>query len=770
MRTKILLLSILAPAYLVVAAPYIFDFGTAESPLHKDAVLVTTTGGEHAAWRTEGGRKSRVNSIEREGTGESAGKKTMPQSFQTELTCDHIYASHEETLVISVPPGAYKLLLLGGRAGGRVEPVWDIRVTTGDGNSASATFAGPHELRALYLDTVAGPDGIALTFTTRSNWLINALIAVPVAEWEAVHAAVIRPILNACFMLPPEVLEKWKETPRLDTTPKPIWTPRQQQEGLAFFTRPWCEPVWPDHLPRQHELSAPARAFASWGEYEPITFTLHALEAFAAIDVKINDLVNTSGVKRAAILAEQIDTRFVHYMYVRPNYTTPDRYYRAPDVLMPWQPQSLAQGENLRLWLTVHVPHGLPEGLYHGSAQVRADGLDLEVPITLRVLPIMLQSDYSLTYGQYYHHPLRNLSNAPDDFSRAWWQAKAEAEHRDMREHGANTVVLGLAGWLVQERWQFQFDWLQRDIDLARSVGFDKPIVCSFPCGALYHKYMKAGMGSHLAQVQMPPDAFFEELTDMVRTIEAEARRRQWPELLYYPVDEPSVSPLSVAFMTRVLAAIKRVPGVRTYVTADPEHEQFAPMRPHLDVWCCQPFSLGRDAILKDMQERGVEYWCYPNHISGENDHTPTLGARMTYGFGFWQSGYRALIPWIYQYTSGDQWNYLDGSSQDFFNRTADDGAPIPVVLWEAYREGIDDHRYVHTLQNQIARVKAAGHLEQAASAQSVLDKILASMNVQTKYKNDGMWAPEAFNAWRWLVAEQILELQVLPDTLLAAP
>jgi len=212
--------------------------------------------------------------------------------------------------------------------------------------------------------------------------------------------------------------------------------------------------------------------------------------------------------------------------------------------------------------------------------------------------------------------------------------------------------------------------------------------------------------------------------------------------------------------MARVMAAIKRVPGVRTYVTADPEHEQFAPMRPHVDVWCCQPFSLGREAVLADMKARGVEYWCYPNHISGENDHTPTLGARMTYGFGFWQSGYRALVPWIYQADCGDPWNYLDAYTQDFFNRTAEDGSPIPVTLWEAYREGIDDHRYLFTLETAIARARAAGANAAADTAQAVIDRLTASIEVQPKYKQDGLWNAAAFDAWRWALAEQILALK----------
>jgi hypothetical protein len=759
------LLTLLSLVLCAQAETYIFDFGTKDSPLHRGAIRVTEAGGDRANWKVDTQRRASANAIRREWTEDkSSGRKNPPPCFQTELTCDHVSSDRPDSLTLDVPAGAYKLVLLCGRAGERAQRVWDTGVSTG-GSSASATFAGGHELRALYLDAVADANGLSLAFTTRSRWLVNALIAVPAAEWVSARKRELEPLLAECLILPRAELAKWKETPRPSTTPEPIWTDKQKQDRLAVYTRPWAEPVWPDHFPRQHELDAPVRAFASWNEYEPLTFTLYPLSGFSNVSVAVyGDLVNTAGVKRAAIPAAAIDLRFVRYMNVRPNYSSFNTYYRAPDVLMPWQPQPLTKGENLRLWLTVHVALGQPAGLYTGEARVTADNVTLSVPISLRVLPIALQKDQSLVYGQYYHHPLRNIDGAPDDFSRAWWQHKAEAEHADMREHGMNTVVLGLGGSWNKSRWSYDFSRLQRDIDLARSVGFDKPIVCSFPCDSLYHKYMKAGMGSHLGQVKMPPDAFFDELTAMVRAIEAEARRRQWPELLYYPVDEPSTSPDSVAFMTRVMASIKQVPKVRTYITADPEHEQFAPMRPYIDVWCCQPFSLGRAAVLADMKARGVEYWCYPNHISGENDHTTTVGARMTYGFGFWQSGYRSLIPWIYQYDCGDPWNYLDSSAQDFFNRTADDGAPIPVTLWEADREGIDDHRYVFTLENAIARAEEAGHKEAGAKARATLDQILAAISVQPKYKNDGLWSAQTFDAWRWAVAEQILALQKLMD------
>jgi hypothetical protein len=215
--------------------------------------------------------------------------------------------------------------------------------------------------------------------------------------------------------------------------------------------------------------------------------------------------------------------------------------------------------------------------------------------------------------------------------------------------------------------------------------------------------------------------------------------------------------------MVKVLKACKEA-GVRTYVTADPTHEGFEPMRPYVDVWCTQPFAPDHETVLADMKARKVEYWCYPNHVSGENDHTPVAGARMTYGFGFWRSGFLTLIPWIYSASIGDPFNYLDGSAMDFFNRWEPDGRPIPVTLWEAFREGYDDYRYIYTLEQLIAEAKggpqAASTAKAVQAAERELKFVWQAIHVQTKYKYDDLWAPADFDVYRWLVARQILAMQ----------
>jgi hypothetical protein len=135
----------------------------------------------------------------------------------------------------------------------------------------------------------------------------------------------------------------------------------------------------------------------------------------------------------------------------------------------------------------------------------------------------------------------------------------------------------------------------------------------------------------------------------------------------------------------------------------------------------------------------------------------------MTYGFGFWRSGFKTLIPWIYSYDRSDPMNYLTGSSMDFLVRHEPDGTPMPVTIWEAYREGYDDYRYVYTLEQLIARARQSGNpsaIAAADAAQQKLDWIWESITVLPRYQYDDLWSAGDFDAYRWVIAEQILDVQ----------
>src|SRR6185369_15937486 len=103
-------------------------------------------------------------------------------------------------------------------------------------------------------------------------------------------------------------------------------------------------------------------------------------------------------------------------------------------------------------------------------------------------------------------------------------------------------------------------------------------------------------------------------------------------------------------------------------------------------------------------------------------------------------------------WTVGDPMNYLDGSMSDFFNRHQPDGTPVPVAMWEAYREGYDDYRYIYTLEDLVREAmqsQRAKTREAAADAERELQSIWNAISVQAKYKDQNLWPGATFDAYR---------------------
>ena len=741
---------------------YLYDMGTPDSALHPDFQRVTVEtvfGGEQAfGWDGSEGLEAQVRAYEEPVENTSRGTMDPPPIYTNEVTEDSVQSKVQTRFLADVPAGDYTVHVLCGTSSGSRDQYWDFEVSVGD-ETRRVQIEGPQRFELRQFSAVVADEPLSVTFAPASRWCVNGIMIVGAEEEAAVNISTIAPLMHATFVLPPEEWEKWQEDPHIPTRAALEPSAADTERGYMVYSRPYTEVVYPNSVPPAHSLDPELRAFASLGEYEPLTFTVYPLRGIDDATVQVSDLTRGDAV----IPAAEVDVRHLPYVLCRPNYTTFHTYRRNPDYLEHFDSVSLREGENRRFWLTVHVPEGAEPGIYRGTVTFASEGGQAaEVPLTFRVLPIRLQEDPEKIYGIYYRHPLDRAAGAPDEVSREYFERKARLEAEDLVAHGTRNVVLSCWSRAADEegRFSFNFDLLAQKLELWDEYGFTPPVVMGFNVQEIYRKYMKEGPGSHLKFVKAPPAEFAAEVTAAVAEIERERKARGWPEFLYYPIDEPGRSAEAVGFMVTVLKACKAVPGARTYVTADPTTEAFGPMRAFIDVWSTQPFDPDRETVIADPEERGVEYWCYPNHVNGENDHTPIAGARMTYGFGFWRSGFRTLIPWIYAYSVGNPRNYLDGRTSDFFNRHEPDGTPVPVAMWEAYREGWDDYRYVYTLQQLIAKARADGRNALADEAQADLDSIWDAIDVQLKYKHDNLWGDDEFNAYRWLVARQILRLQ----------
>lgn len=747
------------------AAIYRFDFGSDKSPVQQEFAPVTPDSafvGAGAGWA----HKDKLEARDKAYTEfqDSSRGKTPPPVWTTPLSQDQIVSAQPAEFAAKVEPGKYHAWILCGTSTAYRAQVFDFDVSSGDA-TVSVLFENSYQYRDAFLDVDAANGEARIKLTPRNLWIVAGIVLWQDGDEAQARQQIIRPEREVVDNMPPAEFAKWALQPRVvDNSIWPQIAEADKKRGYLVHRRHWADVVYPYTVPIAQEINPTLRAFATPGEYEPLTFTVHPLKDFAGAQVVVSDLKAATG---APIPASNIEIRRAKFMRARPNYTVVLQYRMVPDALMPYNPaEPLTAKENATYWLTVRVPENAKPGMYKGAVTVTPAGsTPHKLPLVLRVLPIKLQEDPAKIYGIYYRDPLDDWYNARDEVSKAFYLRKSDWEMQDLVAHGTRNVTTSL--WAAPEKagepgkFTFNFDLMQMKVDRWRKYGFRFPLVLGVNSDGIYRKYANAEVGLHSANVKLPPPEYGQELTRMCQAIEAERVKRGWPEFLYYPVDEPSASPDSIAFMIETLKAVQAA-GVRTYVTADPTVEGFAPLKPYIDVWCTQPFLPSREEILKDEAQRKVDYWCYPNHVNGENDHTTVNGARMTYGFGFWRSGFTALIPWIYRSDSGNPWNYLDGTYSDFFNRTEDNGRPIPVEMWEAYREGYDDYRYVYTLKQMIDAAKKQGGKagRVAEQAQRDLDSVWDAIRVQPKYKWDDLWEPREADVYRWIVARAILKLQ----------
>lgn len=749
-------------ASLAPAAMVRLDFGSADSALQDGFTRVTPgmVARQGPAGWVDGGRLV-VRDQPFTAYEGAEGSRVPPPCWTCPLSQDCVVSDQPAELVVQVPQGKYHAWVLCGTSYAYRSQYFDFDVVSGPATKP-VRFEDSYQFRHVYLDVEATAGEARLTFRPRSLFAVAGLVLYQDADRQELLDSILMPVRELIDFLPPDEAAKWQQTQPADPTPWPTVPDADRQRGYLLHQRHWAEVVYPDTMPLAAEFSPSLRAFACPGEYEPVNFIVYPLRDLAGATVAVSELRGPQGT----IPSSACEVRRVRYMRVRPNYTTLGQYKLAPDVLMPVDPlDPLPTRTNTRYWLTIHVPEDAAPGTYAGTVAFSPRGAaTASLPLRLRVLPLRLEEDPDKLYGIYYHDPLDEWASAKDEASKAYFRQKSEWEMADLIAHGTRNVTTSLWAAPAPEgepgRFSFNFDLFQQKVDTWRRFGLKGPFVVGVNAAGIYRKYTGEDLGSHIRDAAPPPPEYAEELAAMCRAIEAERVRRGWPQFLYYPIDEPGTSAGAIAFMTETLKAVQAA-GVRTYVTADPTIDGFAPLRPYIDVWCTQPFLPAREEILRDKAARQVDYWCYPNHVNGENDHTPVNGARMTYGFGFWRSGFSALIPWIYRADVGDPWNYLSGRVSDFFNRTEDSGRPIPVAMWEAYREGYDDYRYVFTCKQLIAQARQAGGkpAQLAEEAQKVLDYVWGQVRVQPKYKDQDLWAPREADVYRWMIAEQAMRL-----------
>ncbi|MFQ5810980.1 MAG: hypothetical protein ACE5JM_15285, partial [Armatimonadota bacterium] len=172
----------------------------------------------------------------------------------------------------------------------------------------------------------------------------------------------------------------------------------------------------------------------------------------------------------------------------------------------------------------------------------------------------------------------------------------------------------------------------------------------------------------------------------------------------------------------RLTKAVRQAPGIRIYQTLHTNpgsgfEEKMAEMDPYVDIRCYNGHAMDSwiqsghtfDELADELQRSGDEAWIYYN---ARGVHVTAEWMRIINGLYMWWGPLRAHCVWIYQSYTGDPFDDTDGPrlrAHDFgyaFPSPEDGITPVPTRLWEAWREGIDDMRYIAMLEREVVRVK----------------------------------------------------------------
>ena len=357
------------------------------------------------------------------------------------------------------------------------------------------------------------------------------------------------------------------------------------------------------------------------------------------------------------------------------------------------QPVDVAAESLKEFWVTVHIPEATKAGTYRGTLSFAAGGKTLGLPLEVVVQPFDLQPS-RLIYSIYYRASL-----APDNKPEIGSDVKSEEQYRaeilDMKAHGV-LYPTNYQGWDEKQ--------LRRVLDIRKEAGLG---------GRLYNLGLGTGSADDAASLQT--------LQAEVRKWLALGKAYGYDEVSFYGADEATGEAL-----TAQKAAWKAVQeaGGKTFVAG--YEGTFEAMGGLLN--CAVLAGRPDPEQARKWHSVGSHAFCYANpQVGVEEPET----YRRNFGLLLWKQGFDGAMDYAYQHAFHHVWNDFDDPTyRDHVFAYPTMNGVVDTIEWEGFREGVDDVRYVTTLERAIktAPKGKAGVADEARKWLAALDPDTADL------------------------------------------
>lgn len=337
------------------------------------------------------------------------------------------------------------------------------------------------------------------------------------------------------------------------------------------------------------------------------------------------------------------------------------------------QPFNIPANLNQQIWITILTPEEITPGNYTGQLTIEASRNSNEtfkssIDIVLTVLPFKLDKS-PLLMGQFY---LARLVKPKYTYYNARGKSERQMSEEllDMKRHGVNIVTLD-HNYEDKNRLEYSKSILSKQIKLIKQANItDNPIV-----------YIDWKVGG-----QDNDSKYLQKLNTIKHVFNSEGITDFW----IYNKDEQNLASLNNTLHT--FDAAHKIGSKNIVAVTRPSIAMH--LKDYLDLALIQYRS--SKSVITELKIAGVTPIAYGLPHAGEEKPATT---RDTYGLSLVKKGFAGTLSYAYQagacWDDWMQWNKSNYRPNVLAYPTID--KPIPTLQWEAWREGVDDIKYLAT-------------------------------------------------------------------------
>ena len=555
-----------------------------------------------------------------------------------------------------------------------------------------------------------------------------------------------------------------------------------KSKSCVPYLRDYLNLILPSSAPKAEEAGASMKVRMSLNETEGAQLGVYANgKDLEAVSISLSPLKNDAGES----LTTEINLYTVEYALIKARKGPPQTDAQR---IWPLYETPVKNGKSQAFWLTFKTNEKSSKaGLYKGEISILEKGKAAEkVPIEIEVMPISLltMNEAGLSMGGCVtgYIPFHDISYAVENNVNATNLWFSSTRPPMSKVDGKLSIDFTLMNEWMQEAKKLGLQNITYFLG-GNPYGFPKTMTIEQELFVVMQdegtREERVAKFLKLAADPSNRGHVIKEIRDAygqwVKAITEYAQKNNWPELILTPFDEPAkhrqkpyrkegneddstvigTGPwIKTHFEDGCDIIRNAAPNVRIYGSI--HHPSGIEFLPKINVFCTN--AIFGDTTLGDKVRaagEGKYFWQYTG-IGGGGGSEPTK-MRYTYGFYFGAYNSRGSLLWAYNW--GGRFNTTEGNNWMICWDTP--FGVIPTLSYEGLREAWDDRRYIETLR-KIAKEKG-----KEAEVIVFLDDIFhQATNSKTKGGTDTVndfWsdtkAPEKLNAWRFLIADKIIEL-----------